>query len=464
MSAHIRSQRGLAALFAAGLLLAPAVSKAGVFIGISVAPPVLPVYVQPPCPAEGYIWTPGFWQWDPEVADYYWIPGTWVLAPQPGYLWTPGYWAFNDGFYGWRQGYWGPHVGFYGGVNYGFGYFGSGFEGGRWDHDRFFYNTAYSRVNVTNIHNTYINNVTVVNNHNTFNRISYNGGNGIQAQPGRTETVAMREQHLQPTAMQQTHFAVARQDRSQFQAANHGAPPAAALMRPAASVTGFHQNAVAARPFSGAASAVGNTALRPAAPAPAMNANPRGPATPGSFGNAVPPSRALPPQNQQINNAHAQPLAPVNRPTPIQNNPAAPQNRSFANGGGYGNARQPAPGAVRPGYAGGSYGQADPVMARPQPQAPQPSRPQGQVQQVQPGVRSQPQPPQGGFRSQPQGGFRPQPPQPAYRPQPQVQPQQGGFRQQPQPAQPNFRSQPQSAPAMRSAPEAHGGGGGGRQR
>jgi len=35
--------------------------------------------------------------------------------------------------------YWGPVVGFYGGINYGFGYFGRGYEGGRWEHDHFYY-------------------------------------------------------------------------------------------------------------------------------------------------------------------------------------------------------------------------------------------------------------------------------------------------------------------------------------
>jgi hypothetical protein len=31
-----------------------------------------------------------------------------------------------------NEGYWGLGVGFYGGINYGFGYFGHGYEGGRW--------------------------------------------------------------------------------------------------------------------------------------------------------------------------------------------------------------------------------------------------------------------------------------------------------------------------------------------
>jgi len=32
--------------------------------------------------------------------------------------------------------------GWYGGISYGFGYFGHGYEGGRWDHERFYYNRS----------------------------------------------------------------------------------------------------------------------------------------------------------------------------------------------------------------------------------------------------------------------------------------------------------------------------------
>ena len=122
--------RGLmSALVLAALPLA---ANASVALGISVnfAPPELPVYVQPEIPAPGYIWTPGYWAWSP--AGYYWVPGTWVLPPALGLLWTPGYWAFYDGGYLWHRGYWGPRVGYYGGINYGYGYIGRGYDGGRW--------------------------------------------------------------------------------------------------------------------------------------------------------------------------------------------------------------------------------------------------------------------------------------------------------------------------------------------
>ena len=70
--------------------------KFGISISVNVPPPELPVYDQPPIPGDGYMWTPGYWAWGDDIQDYYWVPGTWVLAPQPGFLWTPGYWG-SDG-------------------------------------------------------------------------------------------------------------------------------------------------------------------------------------------------------------------------------------------------------------------------------------------------------------------------------------------------------------------------------
>src|SRR6266542_4826522 len=138
-------------------------SYAGLFISVTVAPPPLPIYVQPPCPEPGFIWIPGYWAWGDE--GYYWLHCTWVPATQPGYYWTPGYWGWNEGIYLWNDGYWGPHVGYYGGVNYGFGYFGLGFVGGEWHGRDFYYNRAVVNVNTTRITNVYVNRTVIVNNY-----------------------------------------------------------------------------------------------------------------------------------------------------------------------------------------------------------------------------------------------------------------------------------------------------------
>ena len=138
-------------LLAVGMLLlsAPSFAQVG---APTVGPPELPAYEQPICPGDGYIWTPGYWAWD---GEYYWVPGTWVMAPEAGYLWTPGYWGWAGDAFMFNEGYWGLSVGFYGGIDYGFGYFGNGYEGGRWENGHFFYNTAVNRVDANAIHNVY---------------------------------------------------------------------------------------------------------------------------------------------------------------------------------------------------------------------------------------------------------------------------------------------------------------------
>jgi hypothetical protein len=212
--------------------LLPLTSNAGVSIGISVnvAPPPLPVYVQPACPGAGYIWTPGYWAWGD--GDYYWVPGTWVLAPAVGLLWTPGYWGWGGGVYLWHAGYWGPHVGFYGGVNYGFGYTGVGFAGGYWHGGAFYYNRSVSNVSVVNVTNVY--NRTVVNNNVTVNRVSYNGGHGgIDARPTGRELAAEHEHHVAFTPMQREHEQMASHDPGLHARENHGRPAIAATSRPA---------------------------------------------------------------------------------------------------------------------------------------------------------------------------------------------------------------------------------------
>lgn len=225
---HIRFIRTL--LFALLMLCMSGASFAQVGVFITIAPPPLPVYEQPLCPGDGYIWTPGYWAYGDDFDDYYWVPGTWVLAPEVGFLWTPGYWGWDGDRFVFYNGYWGPHVGFYGGISYGFGYFGEGYEGGHWDHDHFFYNRSVNNVNITEIHNVY--NTTVINN-TTVTRVSYNGGNGgIDRRPRPEEEAAARERHVAPVAVQTQHARAARTDPQQRASVNMGKPAVAATPRP----------------------------------------------------------------------------------------------------------------------------------------------------------------------------------------------------------------------------------------
>jgi hypothetical protein len=210
------------------LSLSVAAQAQVICVSNNVPPPELPVYDQPPLPAPGYIWTPGYWAGGP--SGYFWVPGTWVERPAAGLLWTPGYWGWRDGIYIWTAGYWGTHVGFYGGIDYGFGYTGAGYEGGRWDHGVFAYNRAvnnFGGVRITNVYEK-----TIVENRTTV-RVSFNGGSGgTNARPTPAEEAAAHEQHVAADPAQLQHERMASADRSLLASENHGHPAIAATAKP----------------------------------------------------------------------------------------------------------------------------------------------------------------------------------------------------------------------------------------
>ena len=211
-------------LFAA---LPVATSLAQVGISVNFAPPVLPVVVQPPCPVAGYIWTPGYWGWG--GGGYYWVPGVWVAPPRVGFLWTPPWWGWRNGVYVFNDGYWGPTVGFYGGVNYGYGYSGNGYWGGRWEGNAFRYNTAVTNVNTAVVHNTFVDR-SVVNQQVNANRASFNGPNGVKAEPSAEQKAAAENARKMPaTSEQRARQEAASKDRSLQASENKGNPNADAI-------------------------------------------------------------------------------------------------------------------------------------------------------------------------------------------------------------------------------------------
>ena len=334
------------------LALIPASSHAQIVISVGFAPPELPVYEQPVCPEPNLMWMPGYWAYDQDQGDYYWVPGAWVPAPYEGALWTPPYWGWSNGNYGFYDGYWGPHVGYYGGMNYGFGYGGIGFAGGEWRGHDFAYNTAVVHVDETVIHTTYVDrtiveNNTIVNN----NHVSYSRGpGGVQHQPTAAEQVAAHDQHSAPTSVQTQHVAAAKTDKTSFAKANGGHP----------------QNAVVAKPLG----------PEKATPAPGPKAEAK----------TEPPSQVTP--AKQV----AQPATPAQHPAPKQQAPPAPKQQA-----------RPAPQQQAP--------PAPKQQARPAPQ--QQSRPAPQ-QQARPAPQQQARPaPQQQARPAPQQQARPAPQQQA---------------------------------------------------
>jgi hypothetical protein len=247
-------------LFSLVLLALSQVSFGQIAIGVSVgfAPPAIPVYEQPICPTDGWLWTPGYWDYADD-GGYFWVPGTWVEPPQVGFLWTPGYWGWGGSAFLWHGGYWGAQVGFYGGINYGFGYGGVGFFGGRWDGGHFAYNTYVSHVNTTIIHNTYNTTVNINNTH-----VSYNGGQGgVEARASAQEQAYANEKHVGPVAAQTQHVQQARNNPELRASANQGKPSIAATERPG----DFKTGAVATREAGGEYKAPPADAARGNAPA-----------------------------------------------------------------------------------------------------------------------------------------------------------------------------------------------------
>ena len=360
-------------------------------------PPPLPEYDQPPCPGDGYIWTPGYW--DYASTGYYWVPGVWVQAPYVGALWTPGYWAYAHGRYAFFNGYWGPHIGFYGGINYGFGYTGVGYQGGYWNDGRFNYNRFVNNVNVNVVHNVY--NRTIVENRTTTinnRRVSYNGGSGgIQVRPEPAELAALREPHAAPMQTQVQVQRSASGNRAQFAAENHGRPEQAADNRPVAAAAN----------------------VRPAA------------------------SRSI----------HNLPMTA--RPPMIARNHAAPANRPAENNS---QANRPPPAPQQASRPAQNYAPANRSEARPEQNYPQPNRPQTDNRpqaQAQPARREQYQPaPNPNVahtapnRPEPQPRQEMQPNrQPAPQPRPQMQPSR------PPAPEPNHQAQIRPAPEQnRPAP------------
>ena len=286
-------------------------------ISIDIAPPPLPTYEQPVCPDDGYLWVPGYWAYGDY--GYYWVPGTWVQPPEADVYWTPCYWGWDGGVYVFNEGYWGPNVGYYGGINYGCGYGGNGYYGGRWDGGHFSYNTSVSHVNSATVHNTYADKTAIRSN---STRVSYNGGQGgVQAQPTAQEQQFAGQRHIPPTSVQQTHAQAASQDRGQLATANGGKPITAAIAKPE-SYTTVAQKHAAAQPLTSKDSPKakqGNSAQSSAVVPP----NPQVPAEkkpPVTFQNPPPPEnrdKVVAPSDKPAEiNLQSRPEAEVKPQTP----------------------------------------------------------------------------------------------------------------------------------------------------
>lgn len=74
-----------------------AMAQVSVNIGIGVPPPA-PVYEPVPVARPGYVWIPGYWDWDDHYRKHAWKRGYWERE-RPGYIYESPRWVQGGG--GW---------------------------------------------------------------------------------------------------------------------------------------------------------------------------------------------------------------------------------------------------------------------------------------------------------------------------------------------------------------------------
>jgi len=87
---------------AASAITVPTIASAGVAIDIDIAPPPVRVETIPP-PREGYIWSPGYWEW--RGHEHVWVPGS-MIHERRGYHWVPAHWDQRGPHWHHEPGHW----------------------------------------------------------------------------------------------------------------------------------------------------------------------------------------------------------------------------------------------------------------------------------------------------------------------------------------------------------------------
>ena len=93
----------LAVGFAGSLLAYPLAGAARVDIDVEVAPP--PVVIEDAPPRAGYIYTPGYWDWDADQHRHVWKKGEYK-EERRGERWVPYKWEERNGRYHMNEGHW----------------------------------------------------------------------------------------------------------------------------------------------------------------------------------------------------------------------------------------------------------------------------------------------------------------------------------------------------------------------
>nr|AUN35576.1 putative lipoprotein [uncultured bacterium] len=97
-----KQRKLLLAALAAGSITCAVPAFAAVDVYVDVAPPA-PRHEVVPAPRHGYIWQPGYWDYD--HGRHAWHKGYWVKERR-GYYWHPARWEERNGRYHFVKGRW----------------------------------------------------------------------------------------------------------------------------------------------------------------------------------------------------------------------------------------------------------------------------------------------------------------------------------------------------------------------
>ena len=92
-----------AALAASFSAFAPSLASAQNFT-VRIAPPETRQQLEPG-PRRGYVWVPGYWNWNAQRARHVWVGPTWVRE-RHGYYYNQPQWVERDGRWGLQRGNW----------------------------------------------------------------------------------------------------------------------------------------------------------------------------------------------------------------------------------------------------------------------------------------------------------------------------------------------------------------------
>ncbi|HMV14225.1 MAG TPA: hypothetical protein PKK18_01195 [Chitinophagales bacterium] len=64
------------------------------------------VVVKPACPSPKHIWIDGDWIWNPQINQYVYVQGKWIIPISTKSIWIAGHWKNSRYGWHWVPGYW----------------------------------------------------------------------------------------------------------------------------------------------------------------------------------------------------------------------------------------------------------------------------------------------------------------------------------------------------------------------